>query len=136
MSNVHTPERQPGETQVQYRERQARSRAARHLRDAAGHRVYPGNQSSRELQRETKRNNGTLAGVYGLGLLQPQRQRNERRMCALHPLRDDNGAYTLTGFHGSLPEIVGYETSGECIVEMRPVPRRIWLAGVSAQRGY
>lgn len=28
MSNLHSPERQPGETQVQYRERQAASRAA------------------------------------------------------------------------------------------------------------
>ena len=54
----------------------------------------------------------------------------------VHPLRDDNGAYTLTGFHGALPEIVGYDGAGECIVEMRSVSRRMWLAGISAQRGY
>ncbi len=135
MTNVHTPERHLGETQAQYRERQARSRSARHLRDAGGQRVYPGKQTSRELQRDTKRDNGTLSGVYGLGLLQPQRQRNELRMCALHPLRDDNGAYTLIGSRLKAGPGADKMTG----VSLGAIPhngRRIWLAGISAQRGY
>lgn len=59
-----------------------------------------------------------------------------KRKQHVHPLRDEHGAYTLTGFGGMVPQIVGYESSGECIVEMRDIPRRKWLAGISAQRGY
>ena len=55
---------------------------------------------------------------YGAGLVQPQRRRDQARMEKLHPLRDEHGAYTLVG----RPR--GYES------------RRVWLAGVSAQRGF
>lgn len=61
-----------------------------------------------------------------------ERQRTERRMCALHPLRDENGAYTLVGATHNEPFLNGTAQH----VAANGQARRIWLAGISAQRGY
>lgn len=49
----------------------------------------------------------------------------------VHPLRGDNGAYTLVGAKQSepFPSHVAQHSEGNTF-------RRIWLAGISAQRGY
>lgn len=82
--------------------------------------------------RRARRDDARKAGhapraFYGQGLLQPQRMRNKERMAKIHPLRDENGAYTRTGrgfcFGGAY---YPHDSSG----------RRIWLAGISAQRGF
>lgn len=69
--NVHAPERQPGETPVQYRGRRLESRGIL----LAATRVYGGKKTSRELRRDNRRENGSkhgdlprLKGVYGAGL--------------------------------------------------------------------
>jgi hypothetical protein len=46
------------------------------------------------------------------------------------PLRDDHGAYTLVGKARDLLVLIG----DEYVEEHRP--RRVWLAGISAQRGF
>lgn len=122
MSNLHSPERQPGESQAKYRERRAASHKAvdaMRCADIGNQRREP---SSRERQRDSARRAGRgPRATYGLGLLQPQRLRNQERMAKLHPLRDEHGAYTLIG---------------ALIRTEEGVTRRKWLAGISAQRGY
>lgn len=117
--NIHTPERQPNESQAEYRARRALS----HKRVKAMRCVGLGNQhkapSARQQLRDLQRRNGTFkASTYGLGILQPQRRRNQHHMDFLHRLRDESGAFTHVGRH----PITG--------------ARRIWLGGISAQRGY
>lgn len=86
-----------------------------------------GGQTSREKQRADAKMAGTLkAGTYGLGVVQPQRKRDQQRMAKLHPLRDDCGAYTLTGGRDLQRYIDGVTPRG----------RRVWVAGISAKRGY
>jgi hypothetical protein len=48
-----------------------------------------------------------------------------------HPLRDDHGAYTLVGKARQTMEYVEGVAVGYAMTE-----RRMWLAGISAQRGY
>ncbi len=87
-------------------------------------------------RRSKKRNGRGAPGAYGRGL---QNHFNAKRAAAMAQrpgLRDEHGAYTLTGFNGRLPTIVGYDKHDECVIEMRDVPRRKWIAGISAQRGY
>lgn len=64
---------------------------------------------------------------YGIGLVQPQRRRDQKRMEKLHPLRDEHGAYTLVG-----QPVISFPADGVVYVP----PRRKWLAGISAQRGF
>lgn len=74
--------------------------------------------SSREQLRDSQRRSGRgPKGTYGIGLLQPARKARQQAMEGrVH--RDEHGAYTLVGRGGS---------------DSR---RRIWLAGISAQRGW
>lgn len=136
--NVHTPERQPGESREAYRNRQRLSRA--HTRRITC-RGLSGGVSSREQLRDAKRANGTLRGTYGLGLLQPQRKRNQARMEMLHNLHDKHGAFTLTGgratFVGFNPGPDWFPVAAASGPEgLETTARRVWLAGISAQRGY
>ncbi len=123
--NIHTPARQPNESQADYRARRAASNRAN---------VQPsgGRQTSRELQREERRKNGHLRGTYGQGL---RNHFNRKRVEAQKgvprdPARlkqiDKHGFYTVTG-------------ATRMVIES-PFParmeRRKWLAGISAQRGY
>lgn len=113
--NLYTPERQEGESQRNYKERRAIAKAAVRAMTLAGigdQRKLPG---SREQLRDAQRSNGNgPSGIYSQGLVQPQRKRDQRRMAWLHRQRDEFGAFTKTGRN----------------------PRRIWLAGISAQRGF
>ena len=91
-------------------------------------RKNPGRAQRRDAARQAGR---PPRGIYGEGLLQPQRTRNKERMHKLHPLRGDNGGYTCVGARQQEPfgSHVAQHSNGTSF-------RRIWLAGISAQRGY
>lgn len=135
MHNLHTPERQPHETQADYRARQVASKTATRAATHSGQ--GQGKATSRQLQRDAARKNGRLHGTYGLGLVQPQRRRNQQRMALLHTLRDKHGAITLTGGRCQFMWVPydprWYQMAGS---QDEWFGRRIWLAGISAQRGY
>lgn len=139
MSNVHTPERQPGETQAEYRERQRLSRRIVAISRLQG----IGNQHSAPSQREQMRDQHRTAaaagdrkplkGIFGWALLQPQRRRNQTRMEEIHKQRDEHGATTTVGRN---KPVMGTYPWGEKYLKGWEAGRRMWLAGVSAQRGY
>ncbi len=134
--NLHTPERGADETQAAYKLRRSLSRAAVRtmtLRGLGDQRKAP---SSRQQLRDSQRANGNgPRASFGPTLMKAFANLRAEAFPTACP-RDEFGAYTLTGFHGALPSIVGYNDSGEGQVEMRDVPRRKWLAGISAQRGF
>lgn len=130
--NVHAPERQPGESQAEYRERRALSkRINRNLRvvGAGNQRKEP---SSREQLRDAMRKNGKLrSGAFGQGLLNAWDRMRERAARKKHPLRDEHGSFTKTG----RDHTVDIPDTGWDDWKWK-APRRLWLAGISAQRGY
>lgn len=116
--NVHTPERQQNETQQQYRERRAKSRAAVKAMTKGPTQTPAFNAldvSRFFLGQHTnpKRNRGGEPardmGQHPKFALQRKRKQHK------HPQRDAIGQVIT---------LVGKE------------PRRVWLAGISAQRGY
>lgn len=138
MIDLHAPQRQPGESQADYRQRRAASKAYTASLRCAG---QGGGTSSRKQLRDSQRANGRLVGVYGQGLLQAQRRRNQQRQQAQGGPRDEHGAFTLTGALACFVDIdpgprwcktAGYTTPRGFGSEAR----RMWLAGISAQRGY
>ena len=131
MSALHTPERQPGETQAQYRERQDASRRAFDAitkppqqapakspldvsRFWIGQHTNPDRNKVRHARRIAKLANGQ----------NPKFAKPRKHKQHTHPLRDEHGAYTLVGAR--------VRVVGGMIVQKR----RKWLAGISAQRGY
>lgn len=116
---AHAPERQPGESREQYLERRQFSRNVPPA--ATGGWYGNAKATSRQLQRDQRRD--AFPKVGG------------------HP-RDAHGAVT---FVGPAYECVGVEpTSREFVLsggkeasgERFYTARRIWLAGISAQRGF
>lgn len=107
MPNVHTPERQPNETQAEYRARQALSRQISKttsvFHDSQQRGTYVSGKNRKE-RRAAGRDNGQ----------HPKFDRERSHKQHEHHQRDSNGAFTFVGRE----------------------PRRQWLAGVSAQRGY
>ncbi len=134
--NLHTPERGADETQAAYKLRRSLSRAAVRsmtLRGLGDQRKAP---SSRQQLRDSQRANGNgPRASFGPTLMTAHASLRAAALPTACP-RDEFGAYTLTGFHRALPTIVSYDESGECQIDMRDVPRRKWLAGISAQRGF
>lgn len=117
--NVHAPERQPNESQDAYRARRAKSAAiTRDLRLIG----LGGKLTSRELLRDEQRKNSNLRGIYGQGLRNQFNRKRAQQQAALPHLRDQHGAYTRVGFDYT-------------VNSFQPV-RRVWLAGISARRGY
>ena len=117
MSNAHIPQRLDGESFDAYRTRRAESHAINKANRAIGQ----GGTSSREsLRAETRRSGdmGKRIRAY-VALCAAWAQ---KRVINWKGRRDEHGAYTLVG-RGELPNGV---TDG----------RRMWLAGISAQRGY
>lgn len=138
---AHAPERQPGESREQYLERRQFSRNV--LRAATGGWYGNAKATSRQLQRDQRRKNGKLRGTFGAGLLNAwaKKRRDGFPKVGGHP-RDAHGAVT---FVGPAYECVGVEpTSREFVLsggkeasgERFYTARRIWLAGISAQRGF
>jgi hypothetical protein len=139
MANVHTPERQPNESQAQYRERQARSRAivktmrkgptqAPAINKLDVSRFFLGQHKNpvRNVPRRALRLR-KFANAQWLSHWQPQVRARKHKQYA-HPLRDAHGAYTLAGRHPAYRLLD--------LTELPHMGRRVWLAGISAQRGY
>lgn len=68
---------------------------------------------------------------YGQGLKNhfARQQRDRMQAKKIHPLRDERGAFTLVG-RGAAQE------HSEGFVQHQLRTRRMWLGGISAQRGY
>ena len=138
---VHSPERQPGESQTDYRARQRASKhAAQAMTLARVHRQHR-EPSSREKLRGSLRRNGKLHGTFAFGVCNAAAVKRAGKLAKTYPLRDRNGAYTLTGsaveFVGHHPGPRWHELGGSAGPGgFTKDARRIWLAGISAQRGY
>jgi hypothetical protein len=116
-ANVHTPERLAHESQSEYTTRRAQSNAVGRAMRSAGN----GGVSSRKQFRDSMRANGTMGKRTRAYVALIAAWASKRITKAAH--RDKHGAYTLVGRH----PWAGVEgVSG----------RRIWLGGISAQRGY
>jgi hypothetical protein len=128
--NLHAPERQAHESMEQYRERRAMSKRVMQHRTRTGpFNTAKGGISSRKSLRDGQRENGALRGTYGAGIVaalaRKTRESLERALSygkdrAL--LRDEHGAFTFTGAQPCEP--------------WQGQKRRMWVAGISAQRGY
>lgn len=136
MANPYTPERLAGETFDQYRERRADGNAR--AQRVAGHGLS-GGITSRQQFRDSMRKTGTMG----------KRTRAYKALMAAFAskrvtkpaLRDDHGAYTLVGgaytVEGGTPSKSEHVTAaGVGNGEGFYSARRIWLAGISAQRGF
>jgi len=108
-ANIHTPQRLAGETMQDYRARRKDSRLANERIACKG---LGGGETSRQRYRNSMRRSGAMG----------KRIRAYKALMAAWAvkriqkptLRDENGvAYTLVG-----------------------QPKRMWLGGISAQRGY
>ena len=115
--SIYTPERLSGESQPEYRARRAKGNAAAKL--VAG-RHLNGGISSRKHYRDSLRSSGAMGKRIRAYKALMDAAASKRITKAR--LRDEHGAYTLVG-RNELPNGI---TGG----------RRIWLAGVSAQRGF
>lgn len=73
---------------------------------------------------------GHAAGAYGRGLRNAITKKNRAALPRVGVLRDDAGAFTLIGKERVL------ETIEDGVPTVTVHPRRKWLAGISAQRGY
>ena len=115
-ANVHTPERLNGESWADYKSRRAQSNAiGRVMRTAVN-----GGVSSRQQFRDSMRKSGAMGKrtrAY-VALLAAW----AAKVVSKAKLRDEHGAYTLTG-------------AFKFLRDGSPL-RRMWLAGISAQRGY
>lgn len=152
-SKLHRPERQAEESQATYRQRSAASRYVA----ALGRSVETGQPmllkglgdqhkapGSRQQQRDDKRRaGGSVKGTFGASLVASwaKKRRDSKAHQLKNPARDPNGTVTLIGqgfeLIGVKPTtrdfvISGGQQNGENFY----CCRRIWLAGISAQRGF
>lgn len=127
---LHAPQRIEGESLSAYRSRRAASHkeAARILRGTTlsplGYAALgnpPGRTDKRRALAKAKRPAPT----------QPKFDKPRVHKQHKHPLRDEHGAYTLVG----RTEILDVNEDGS-FRDSFPGPRRKWLGGISAQRGY
>jgi hypothetical protein len=138
--SIHAPERFEGESFSAYKQRRAASRKA--AREAMGHGLN-GGTSSRKQYRDSMRASGTM-GKKTRAYVALMAAWASKRVPKWEGPRDEHGAYTLVG---SVYEMEGEDlqpTSREHLFggsvanggHTQYTARRIWLAGVSAQRGY
>lgn len=140
--SVHTPERHPGETREAYLERREFSRNM--LRAATCGWYGNAKATSRQLQRDDLRRNGKLRGTFGAGLVNAWAKKRREAFPKVGKLRDAHGAVTFVGAPIDLVNVA--PTSREFVLsggkeagpegESFHTVRRIWLGGISAQRGY
>lgn len=139
--NQFTPQRLANESQHEYQARRAHAKQAVRAMRCVGLGDQRKESSQREQTRDAARRRGTLKGHYGSDIVSAQSTRNQMRGEAIHKLRDDRGAYTLTGSEFSVFGMtagaeVHVTSAGQDHGEPFYTGRRKWLAGVSAQRGY
>lgn len=138
--NLHSNERHPGESWPDYKARRAESKAAVRLMmrgptqekyDAKKHGISPdigawwlGQHTNKA--RATDRKVRRLQKFYSVMLSQMLKACKVRKHKQYrHPLRDQYGAFTQ----------VGRDPLKRIGLDGKPI-RRVWLAGISAQRGY
>jgi hypothetical protein len=122
MSNVHTPERQSGESFADYQARRALSNQI----NKANRLIGRGGVSSRKQFRDSMRESGAMGKRVRAYVALTAAW--AAKVVTKAPLRDEHGAYTLVGrapIAKHAPENI-----------QAHMPRRKWLAGISAQRGY
>lgn len=76
---------------------------------------------------------------YGLGIQAQFDRQRAASSKAKHPLRDEHGAFTLTGArHGGIGGPLRYMRDDHPLLGAMSahVGRRKWLAGISAMRGF
>lgn len=120
MDNLHIPQRLEGESFSAYSERRAKSHAA----NKANRTIGQGGVSSRRQYRDSMRESGTM-GKKTRAYVALTAAWASKRVVKWDGARDEHGAYTLVG-----SEYIGVD-GGDTYR-----PRRKWLAGISAQRGY
>jgi hypothetical protein len=130
--NIHTPERQPHESQAEYKERRLKS----HAINKANRQIGQGGVSSRKQFRDSLRSSGNMGKRIRASDALMAAWASKRVTKA--KLRDEHGAYTLVGrpyeLDGIKPGPHEHEHSGSS--DGVYVVQRKWLAGISAQRGY
>ncbi len=139
--NLHTPERQQDESQADYRARQKASKRVVQAMTLAQDHKQRGLPSSRQQLRDEQRKNGHgPRGIYAdaIGWNAAKKRADLREV---PKLRDEHGVITLTGvvceFVDCKPDSRWYELGGSSGPDgFTKYARRIWLAGISAQRGY
>ncbi len=88
-------------------------------------------------RKASKRNGRGKPGSYGRGLRNAITSKGAARMAKLHKLQDEHGAFTLTGselFTTVMRDGLLVTADGQQRYGSRN--RRMWLAGISAQRGF
>ena len=89
---------------------------------------------------KTRRNGRGKAGAYGRGLQNAWNRKRLQQQKKLNHLRDENGAFTLIGRGPG--HCAAWDETGALSNPGRIFPvgcgevRRVWLAGISAIRGY
>jgi hypothetical protein len=133
--NLHAPERQNGESFDAYKLRRAASKAHNATLTCKG---MSGGKTSRETRRDSARMNGKLRASYGAGLIAAG---NTTRRDAIHKQNGHSkAAWTFVG--REVNSVLAWDEDGRPITGGRLMPagcgslRRVWLAGISAQRGY
>mgnify|MGYP001577741599 CR=1 FL=1 len=116
--SVHTPQRLNGESQADYKARRKASNAIGRELTTIGN----GGVSSREKFRDSMRASGTMSKRIRAYVALMAAWAGKRITKAAH--RDEHGAFTYVGREKFSPD------------ENPQHARRMWLAGVSAQRGY
>jgi len=133
---VHNPERQQGESFAAYRERRAESHNI--VRAATRGWYGDGKQTSRQIQRADQRRSGASAKRVGYGAALIAHWADKRKQALRPAMSDANGAYTTTGATTAfvdVPRDPRWHHLGGCN-DGSWFGRRIWLAGISAQRGW
>jgi hypothetical protein len=136
MANIHTPERLQGESRPAYKDRRAESNRI----NKANRQIGQGGVSSRKQFRDSMRSSGAMRKRIRAYVALMAAWAAKRITKA--ELRDEHGAYTLTGRPYELIDV--HPTSRECVLGGAVDPdggfdytvQRKWLAGISAQRGY
>jgi hypothetical protein len=127
---LHNPERGEDETFAAYKVRRMLSQEAVatvlagvmvHSNDRGGHYVSDKAPSSTDRERAN-------VAARRPARTQPKFAKARAHKQHKHPLRDEHGAYTLVG----RPRGYGRNDTSE----LPNFGRRIWLGGISAQRGY
>lgn len=126
---IHTPERLPNETQADYRNRQAASKRAVEAITTKPRSPTRGLQRINQARNKERRalRLRKFAAAQWLSHWTPTPTAKPRKHKQhTHPLRDEHGAFTLVGRSNDEPSSI--LVNGQF--------RRIWLGGVSAQRGF
>lgn len=127
---MHNPARYENESQASYKARRLDSKAA--VRQITAHNINKGLQNSRKVLRDSMRSSGTMGKRTRAYVALMAHWASKRITKA--KLRDEHGAYTLVGRREPLYFTDDFHPR-KTVAAWR-TGRRVWLAGISAQRGF